>query len=61
MWHYDPLFDPNTYLEYELGIDTLEFNFRKMIKKCECGAKHTSFPNFHMSFCQLHKEDKEDL
>lgn len=23
------------------------------VKKCDCGAKHTSFPNHHMSWCSL--------
>lgn len=22
---------------------------------CECGAVHTSFPNFHLQYCKLHK------
>ena len=24
-------------------------------KKCECGANHTSFPNFHSDYCPLYK------
>ena len=23
------------------------------LKECECGAKHTSFPNDHLSFCPM--------
>jgi len=25
----------------------------KSLKECECGAKHTSFPNDHLSFCPM--------
>lgn len=31
-------------------IDTLN-------KKCECGSKHTSRPNYHLDFCPLAKKD----
>jgi len=24
------------------------------LKECECGAKHTSFPDSHLSYCPLH-------
>lgn len=25
----------------------------KSLKECECGAKHTSFPDSHLSFCPM--------
>ena len=26
---------------------------KHLTKECECGAKHTSFPNDHLSFCPM--------
>ena len=44
-------------------IDDMEYlsDFESMIwgtppKKCECGAKHTSRPDFHSDWCPLYKE-----
>lgn len=28
----------------------------KSDKDCECGAKYTSFPNFHSDYCVLYKK-----
>lgn len=31
------------------------FNNSTVGKSCDCGAKHTSFPNFHSDWCSVHR------
>lgn len=45
-------YDPNWYATTYVDMD-LMFFFHAPSVPCECGAKHTSFPQIHMSFCPL--------
>jgi len=43
-----PTYDPN----YSLPMPKFDAMFTNVLNEsCECGAKHTSFPQIHMMFC----------
>ena len=51
-------FDGN---EFECPSEYVEYVYKLNIPpklQCDCGAKHTSFPNYHLYFCSLYKEKK---
>lgn len=51
---------PEGYGDWEIfpGVDYVgtEWEEEDTIK-CECGAKHTTFPDIHSTWCPLHLED----
>ena len=50
--------DLMTYEEYYVygGYENLIGTPPPIPSDCECGAKHTSMPNYHLNYCRLKKE-----
>jgi hypothetical protein len=64
---FDPVYNTNPCSQISgTQIDDLVHltDFEAMIwgtpdKKCECGAKYTSRPDYHLDWCPLYKKPKE--
>lgn len=54
---FDPVYNINPCKEVSYDIPTYDLTgqmiWRLPEKKCTCGAKHTSFPQFHLDWCDL--------
>lgn len=49
------LFDGNIAVSPKSFLEPISDIYNKVDSVCECGAKHTEFPNHHLFYCDLYK------